>query len=69
MKMTVNFNNLRKQALYRYDDLCQQLNAAIITNDQWAKPNDVRHGQEINIKGYVVVDAESILETLLSLSS
>lgn len=63
--MKVNFNNVRKQALYRYDDLVNKLNAAIIKNDeQYAKPNDVFHGHEVNLRGYVVIDAEDLDETL-----
>ncbi len=58
--MKINFNNVRKQANYRYDSLVKTLNDAILKTDQWAKPNDVYHGQEINIKGYVLVDAEAI---------
>lgn len=66
--MKVNFNNVRKQALYRYDDLVEKLNAAIIKrDDQYAMPNDVFHGHEINIKGYVLIDAEEIEEPLQSL--
>jgi hypothetical protein len=63
--MKVNFNNVRKQALYRYDSLVQKLNAAIIQNDdQYAKPNDTFHGQDVNLRGYVVVDAEDIQPVL-----
>ena len=63
--MKVNFNNVRKQALYRYDALVTKLNAAIIKDDdQWCRPNDVHHGHDINLKGYVCIDAEDIQETL-----
>jgi|ERR1044071_6822898 hypothetical protein len=63
--MKVNFNNVRKQALYRYDDLVNKLNAAIIRNDdQYAKPNDIFHGCDVNLRGYVVIDAEDIQDTL-----
>ncbi len=61
MKMTVNFNNLRKQAAFALDDLTEKLNEAIIQNDdQYALPNEVSHGQQVNLKGYVLVDVESI---------
>lgn len=61
--MTVNFNNVRKRALHRYNNLAEKLNEAIIkTDDEWARPNDIRHGQQINLKGYVCVDAEDIQE-------
>jgi tyrosine-protein phosphatase YwqE len=63
--MKVNFNNVRKQALYRYDDLVNKLNHAILKKEnQYAIPNDVYHGQEINIKGYVLIDAEELDEVL-----
>jgi hypothetical protein len=63
--MKVNFNNVRKQSLYRYDNLVNKLNAAIIRNDdQYAKPNDVHHGQDVNLRGYVVIDTEDIQEVL-----
>jgi hypothetical protein len=63
--MKVNFNNVRKQALYRYDDLATRLNAAIIKDDeQWARPNDIHHGQSINLKGYVCIDAEDLDEVM-----
>lgn len=58
--MKINFNNVRKQAIYAYEKLVNELNSAIIKNDQWAKPNDVYHDKQINIKGYVLVDAEAI---------
>jgi len=63
--MKVNFNNVRKQALYRYDDLATKLNAAIIKDDeQWARPNDIHHGHSINLKGYVCIDAEDLDELM-----
>lgn len=63
--MKVNFNNVRKQALYRYDSLVEKLNAAIIRNDDnYAKPNDIFHGCEVNLRGYVVIDSEDIQSTL-----
>jgi hypothetical protein len=66
--MTINFNNVRKCALYRYDDLVNKLNSAIIKNeDQYSIPNDVNHGQQINLKGYVCIDAEDIEEVLSDL--
>lgn len=62
--MKVNFNNVRKQSLYRYDELAKRLNSAIIKNDdQWAQPNDIYHGP-INIKGYVCIDAEDLDEIM-----
>lgn len=66
--MRVDFNNVRRQALYRYDDLTEKLNQSIIrTDDEWARPNDVRHGQSINLKGYVVIDAEDLHKVMSEL--
>jgi hypothetical protein len=63
--MKVNFNNLRKQALYRHDGLVKSLNEAIIKNDdQYATPNDAYHGHPVNLKGYVVIEAETIQELM-----
>lgn len=57
--MTVNFNNLRKQAIYSCDSLTEKLNDAIIRNDEnYATPNG--HGYDVNLKGYVLIDAEEI---------
>lgn len=59
--MKVNFNNVRKQALYRHDALVNSLNEAIIKNDdQYATPNDAYHGHSVNLKGYVLIDPETI---------
>lgn len=66
--MKINFNNVRKQALYRYDALVEKLNAAIIRNDDnYAKPNDIRHDHDVNLKGYVVIDTEDIEDILSDL--
>jgi hypothetical protein len=63
--MKVNFNNVRKQALYRYDALVSKLNAAIIKHeDSYGLPNDVHHGHDVNLKGYVVIDPDDIQDTL-----
>jgi len=57
--MQVNFNNLRKQAVYACDSLTEKLNRAIIkTNDEFAKPNG--YDWSVNLKGYVLIDAEDI---------
>lgn len=62
--MTVDFNNIRKQAIDRLDGLVIKLNKSILNNDQWALPNSVLHGQEINIKGHVLIDADDIANEL-----
>lgn len=63
--MNVNFNNVRIQALNRHDDLINRLNAAIIRNhDQWAHPNDIHHKQDVDLYGYVCIDAGDIEEIL-----
>lgn len=58
--MTINFNNVRKQALYAFDDLVKELNNAIVKNDQWAKVPGCLHDQELNIKGFVLINADDI---------
>jgi hypothetical protein len=64
--MTVNFNNVRKQAIYAYDRLTQKLNDAIIKNDeQYAEPNDF--DRSVNLKGFVLIDAEDIQKDMESL--
>lgn len=66
--MEVNFNNLRKQAVYAIDSLTQKLNNAIIkTDDECAKPNGCEWS--VNLKGYVLVDAEDIQKQMDSLRS
>lgn len=62
--MNIDFNNVRKQAIYRHDELVKKLNDAIIKEDQWAKPNDVIHGHDININGYVLIDSENLNKVL-----
>jgi hypothetical protein len=58
--MEINFNNVRKQAIYSYERLVEKLNSSLIKEQQWAKPNDVKW--EVDITGYVLVDAEDIQE-------
>lgn len=66
--MEVNFNNLRKQAVYAIDSLTQKLNNAIIkTDDEHAKPNGC--DWSVNLKGYVLIDAEDIQKQMDSLRS
>ena len=65
--MKVNFNNLRKKAVLTLQDLTKDLNRGIIKETQYAKPNDVTHGQKFDIKGYVLVDAESIEKKMNSI--
>lgn len=68
--MKVNFNNVRKQAVYAYEGLVEKLNSSIIkTDDQYAKPNGVWHGQDVNLKGYVLIDADDLQKQLDSLRS
>ncbi|MCX6218319.1 hypothetical protein [Spirosoma sp.] len=62
--MKVDFNNLRRQACLSYDALVGKLNAALLTDDQWARPNGSMHGQDMNIKGYVLIDAEELQRDL-----
>ncbi len=68
--MNIDFNNVRKQAVYAYEDLVEKLNGAIIKNDkQWALPNGIYHGQDVNLKGYVLIDAEDLQSTVDELRS
>ena len=65
--MNVDFNNIRRQAIYAYDSLVEKLNSKILTKDQYAKPNGIYHDQSTNIKDYVLIDADYIqgdLDTL-----
>jgi len=62
--MNVDFNNLRKQAAYSLNSLTKKLNGAILKESQYAKPNDVWHDKEIDIKGYVLIDADDIQRTM-----
>lgn len=55
--MTVNYNNLRKQAIFSYEKLVEKLNGSIIKESQFAEPNDEGH---TNIKGYVLINAKDI---------
>ncbi len=55
--MTINYNNLRKQAIYSYESLVEKLNNSIIKEKQFAEPNDEGH---CNIKGYVLINANDI---------
>jgi len=67
--MNVDFNNLRKQAAFSLDDLTRKLNDAILKTSQYAIPNAVRHGQEIDIKGHVLIDVEDIQKDMDNLRS
>lgn len=70
VNMSVNFNNLRKQAILQLEDITRDMNNAIIKDTQYAKPNDVYHEQSINIKGYVLIDStilENKMNSLISL--
>lgn len=66
--MKVDFNNLRKKACYTHDRLVELLNRSIIRDTQYASPNDVRpKGREIDIQGYVLVDADELKDILYNL--
>jgi hypothetical protein len=55
--MKVNFNNLRKQAIYAYDRLAEQLNAATIKKDDYSEwVDDYGH----ITKGTIIIEAEDI---------
>lgn len=67
--MKINYNGIRRNACRAHDKLVKALNRAIIKNDQYALPNDIKHGQEVNIKGYIVIDPEEIENVMESLRS
>ena len=62
--MNIDFNNVRKQAIYAYDSLVEKLNSKILTKDQYVNPKDIYHDQPDNIKGYVLIDADYIQDEL-----
>lgn len=62
--MKIDFNNVRKQAIYAYEDLVEKLNEAIITDEQYARPSNTYHKQEMPIKGYVLVHIDDIRSAL-----
>lgn len=67
--MNVDFNNLRKQTAYSLDSLTKELNDAILKTTQYAVPNDAYHKQEMDIKGYVLIDPEDIQKIIDNLRS
>jgi hypothetical protein len=67
--MNVDFNNLRKQTAYSLDSLTNKLNDAILKTTQYAVPNGTYHKQEMDIKGYILIDAEDIQKTIDNLRS
>lgn len=56
-KMTINYNNLRKQAIYSYESLVEKLNNSIIKKNQHTELSD---GEYSNVKGFVLIDAKEI---------
>jgi hypothetical protein len=64
--MNVNFNNLRKQAIYAYDRLTDKLNAAILKERQLALFTDSK-GEEVRTWGNILIDAEDIQKDMDSL--
>lgn len=67
--ITVNFNNLRRRAVNQSEDLIKTLSKSIIKEDQWAKPNALSYNQNMNIKGYVLIDASELEDKLNNLLS
>lgn len=55
--MTINLNNLRKQAIHGYDSLVEKLNNSIIKKNIHSETND---DECCNIKGYVLINANDI---------
>lgn len=70
--MNIDFNNVRKQAMFAYEELCEKLNDSIIKNDdQHGEPNALRGypNNYVSLKGYVLIDAEDIQKQMDSLRS
>ncbi len=63
--MEVNFNNMRKQAVYAMDDLIKRLNESINRDDEYATVN----GRHQTVKDHVVVDVEDIQKSVDELRS
>jgi len=65
--MSVNFNAVRKRAIWSYEDLIEKLNRAVIKNDdQYATPNGEQY---TNLRGYVLIDSEDLRKILDNLRS
>ena len=54
--MKVNYNNVRKQAIYAHDKLVEKLNNSIVKDKQYADVD----GEHCCIKGFVLIDANDI---------
>lgn len=63
--MEVNFNNLRAQACYAYDRLCNRLNAAIRDKDD----NVFFEGYGWIRKGEIIINPDHIQQDMESLRS
>ena len=61
--MKVNFNNLRRQAVHRYNDLCVKLNQAKVTTDD----NVFIEGYGWLHKGDIVIRCEEIEKEMTDL--
>jgi len=54
--MTVNYNNVRKQTIFAYEELVKKLNNSIVKDKQYADVD----GEHCCIKGFVLIDANDI---------
>jgi len=66
--MTVNFNNLRLQAVFGIQRLTEQLNQGILVEPEWGEAKFPIHG-ETTIKGNILIDSEEIETNLNKLIS
>ncbi len=66
--MTVNFNNLRKQALYAYDSLAKKLNDSFLKEREYVYEED-ENGKERNLSGDMLLDRDDIQKDMDNLRS
>lgn len=59
--MNIDFNNVRKQALFAHDKLVEKMNSAIYKKDEYL---ELPGGRCANLNGFVVIDAKTIDEDM-----
>ena len=55
--MEVNFNNLRKQALFAYDSLAEKLNCSFLEDNEWGTSKTEKREM---ISGNMLIDSDDI---------
>jgi len=66
--MTINFNNLRKQALYAYDSLTEKLNCSFLKEQEHVYEKD-EDGKERCINGDMLLNRSDIQKDMDDLRS